>query len=230
MLYIDMMINNLSQPPHLHADIRTRDRVYRAVRDRLISGAYQPGEKIKIRPLAKALGTSTTPVREALLQLVSAGALLHDPQRSVRVPVLTPDEYEELIHFRILLECELAGIAAKRIAPAELELLENISIELLHRDPEDVEYLRSKIVEFHFTLYRAARMSKALPLVESLWLRTGPYLYLFGNPSDAGGHLLRGEILKGLRSGDAALVRKALKSDLTSARTFVTGEIKSKVK
>lgn len=199
--------------------LRTRDRVYRAVRERLMSGAHRPGEKIKIRPLAEVLGTSTTPVREALLQLVVAGALQHDPQHSIRVPVLTAAEYAELIHLRILIECDLAGAAAQRITSKELERLEILALELL-------ESGTTLVADFHFALYNAAKMPLAIPLVEGLWLRTGPYLTLFEKPQYLSwGRRLRGDILRGLRIGDVALVRKSLAEDLGLAREFITGAI-----
>lgn len=198
--------------------LRARDRVYRAVRERLMSGAHRPGEKIKIRPLAEVLGTSTTPVREALLQLVVAGALRHDPQHSIRVPVLTAAEYAELIHLRILIECDLAGVAAERMTSAELERLETLALELLEPSPTT-----TLVADFHFTLYRAAKMPLAMPLVEGLWLRTGPYLHLFEKPQDLSwGRSLRGDLLRGLRAGDSDLVRKSLAKDLELAREFVT--------
>lgn len=204
--------------------VRTRDRVFRAVRERLISGAHKPGEKIKIRPLAEVLGTSMTPVREALLQLVVAGALQHDPQHSIRVPVLTGEEYSELIHLRILLECELAGVAAQRITAPELEKLESLALGLL-----EVSHETTLVAEFHFGLYRAAHMPLAIPLIEGLWLRTGPYLHLFKEPTDLSwGRRLRGDILRGLRTRDSRLVRQALKNDLSLAREFVVNAIGSK--
>lgn len=213
--------------PAQQARTRTRDRVFRAVKERLISGAHRPGEKIKIRPLAEALGTSATPVREALLQLVIAGALQHHPQHSIRVPVLTAEEYGELIHIRILLECELAGFAAKRITSEMLDRLERLAIELFDENSAEFATFKAKVADFHFTLYRAAHMPQAIPVVESLWLRTGPYLNAFQQSTDRDwGHRLRGQILNGLRKGDSKLVREALKEDLMKAREHVTSSIR----
>lgn len=202
--------------------VRTRDRVFRAVKDRLISGAHLPGEKIKIRPLASALGTSTTPVREALLQLVVAGALKHDPQQSVRVPVLTAAEYSEIIQLRILLEGELAYYAAQKIESDELAELERLSLSLLNLDETQIEDYKANIVKWHFTLYKAAKMKQAIPLIESLWLQTGPYLNLYRQKEDlAWGQKLRGKMLQALRDGDGDLVRQIIKDDLNYVHQLV---------
>jgi len=183
----------------------------------LITGAHLPGEKIKIRPLAEVLGTSTTPVREALLQLVAAGALQDDPQLSIRVPVLTAAEYADLLHLRIILECDVAAKAAQNITPEELDKLEQLALDLM-----DPEHSVGLIADFHFTLYGAAKIPPALPLIESLWLQTGPYLYLFkGSDALTWGRRLRGEMLKGMRLRDPDLVRASLAEDLSKARDFV---------
>lgn len=201
--------------------VRARDRVFKAVRQRLITGSHRPGEKIKIRPLAEVLGTSTTPVREALLQLVVAGALQDDPQHSIRVPVLTADEYAELIHLRTIIECDIAVIAASRITSDELEYLEALALELL-----DQNFKTGLIADFHFALYRAAKMPLAMPLIEGLWLRTGPYLHYFeGADALKWGRRLRGDMLRGLRTGDAELVRSSLAEDLGRARDFIVNAI-----
>lgn len=207
--------------------VRTRDRVFRAVKDRLISGAHLPGEKIKIRPLASALGTSTTPVREALLQLVVAGALKHDPQQSVRVPILSAAEYSEIIKLRILLEGEIAFYAAENIELDEIAELERLSLNLLNLDDSQLEDYKANIVKWHFTLYNAAKMYQAIPLIEMLWLQTGPYLNLYKEKEDiAWGQKLRGKMLQGLRDGNGELVRQIIKDDLNYVQQQVVKTFK----
>src|SRR5262249_24557492 len=72
------------------------DHVYQELRRLVMLGRFQPGQKIKIRTLATALGTSLTPVREALRRLVAEGAFVGEPNRSVRMPVMTVDRVKEL--------------------------------------------------------------------------------------------------------------------------------------
>ena len=79
----------------LHRENLT-SRVYEGIKEALIKGHFRPGEKIGIRKIASEMGTSPTPVREALLQLVSSHALEMKPAHSVTVPVLTKDIYLEI--------------------------------------------------------------------------------------------------------------------------------------
>ncbi|MBX6374226.1 MAG: GntR family transcriptional regulator [Acetobacteraceae bacterium] len=208
---------------------RTRDRVFTAIRAQLISGAYRPGEKIKLRPLADALGTSITPVREALLQLVVAGALIHDRQHSVRVPILTAEAYRELRDLRLMLECEVAEVAATTIEEQGIAELERLSLALTPRPGLDIERYKADVARFHFTLYRAAPRPATVRLIETLWLQTGPYMnYLFPDYLKIGiGPRLRGQICRALRRRDAAAVRRAIESDLTTALNYIADRLEA---
>jgi len=209
--------------------LRVRDRVFVAIRAQLVSGTYQPGEKIKLRTLADALGTSITPVREALLQLVVAGALIHDKQHSVRVPTLTAEAYRELRHLRILLEGELAEKAATRATEADIADLETLSVRMAHPPAVESHVFKADVARFHFSLYRAARSPATLRLVETLWLQTGPYMnYLFPDfIRITPGPRLRGQICAGLRRRDGAAVRQALEADLQEALTYIMDRLKA---
>ena len=66
-----------------------QERVYCALRDQLMRGGFEPGQKLKIAELAAAFGTSAMPVRDALNRLTVERALETLPSRTVRVPALS---------------------------------------------------------------------------------------------------------------------------------------------
>ena len=68
------------------------DRVYRQLRERLMRGILKPHQRLRIRELAAALGTSETPVREAIFQLVREGGLELKPHHYIRVRRLSLPE------------------------------------------------------------------------------------------------------------------------------------------
>ena len=72
--------------------------VYQHISEALIKGALKPGERLKICDLAREMGTSVTPVRDAILRLVHEGALLLKSPRDIRVPILHQDRYLEIRH------------------------------------------------------------------------------------------------------------------------------------
>ncbi len=111
-----------------------RVRAYAVLRKALMTGKFQPGQKLLLKPLADELGISVTPVREALLQLVSERALVTDSSRSLFVPKLKVDCFREIRDLRIELEGRAAEAGARYAVPADIKELEEIQRRLvMHR-------------------------------------------------------------------------------------------------
>src|SRR3977135_459733 len=89
-----------------------QERVCAVLRDRLMRGGFEPGQKLKIAELASALGTSAMPVREALNRLAAERAIESMPNRSVRVPSLSKESLRDLMEARFAIE----GLAVARAA------------------------------------------------------------------------------------------------------------------
>ena len=84
------------------SDTSLRTQVYDLLRQALTMGRFAPGQKLTFRFIAGALGVSLTPVREALGRLVAEGAFEMQPNRSVRVPLMTRARIVELRDIRIV--------------------------------------------------------------------------------------------------------------------------------
>lgn len=89
-----------------------RDEVYHMLRNDIINGIYQPGERLQEEQLAEAFGTSRTPVREALRKLEVEHFVSYVPHRGTVVSQVSTDDIEDLYEVRKMLE----GIIAKRAA------------------------------------------------------------------------------------------------------------------
>jgi DNA-binding GntR family transcriptional regulator len=104
-----------------------QEQVYQKLRDALMQGRFSPGDTMTLRALAEAFGTSPMPIREALRKLVAEQALMLLPNRTVIVPVITTERVDEFRRIRIALEGMVTEEAARRITPAEVERLHNLS-------------------------------------------------------------------------------------------------------
>lgn len=203
-----------------------RERVYQQIRTDLMSGHFAPGQKMTIRALAGELGTSLTPVREALYRLAAEGALEGEANRSVRVPILTGEHIRELRDIRIAVEGLAVARAASRITPAEIREIKRIAADLqAARDRGDVGNDMANIRAFHLTLYRTAGMPTLARVIENLWLRTGPYLRLLypeyiGQVKARRGDW-RGRLCTALQRHDADAARDEIERDLTDALTYL---------
>lgn len=84
------------------------------IRERIISGAFPMGRKLREAELSEMLGMSKSPVREALLQLESEGLIEMPPDRPAHVFSMGADKIAELGELRQILEREALGLAITR--------------------------------------------------------------------------------------------------------------------
>lgn len=209
-------------------------RVYLDLRDMLVSGYFEPGEKLTLRKLAAALGTSPMPVRDALNQLMVEQAIELLPSRSFRVPIMSRSRFLEIRDIRIRLEGMAVESAARHITSSELKTIEmhstkfNIECELADPDP-------SKLIVhnkgFHFAIYRAARKPVLFPIIEGLWSQIGPVLNLdvrrgssrINNKVPSEHHEA---LIDALRDGNPDKARAALEADLNGAAQHILDQNK----
>lgn len=97
--------------------------VHGALRERIGSGELPPGAWLRESHLAAQLGTSRTPVREALRALAAEGLVELVHNRGARVATWSPADVDETYRLRALLEGEAAGLAARRATPDQVAAL-----------------------------------------------------------------------------------------------------------
>jgi DNA-binding GntR family transcriptional regulator len=206
-----------------------QERVYAVLRDRLMCGSFEPGQKLKIAELAAALGTSAMPVREALNRLAAERAIESMPNRSVRVPALSRESLRDLMEARFAVE----GLAVARVASnMTAETLASLRQLIVAQTETDAEHVSEGSAEqnraFHFTIYRQSGSTVLLPIIESLWLQFGPYLRVASerfDGRDGRGMNFHVEIVEALSRGDGKSARAALESDIGRAFDLVMNDL-----
>jgi DNA-binding GntR family transcriptional regulator len=226
------MIGRPGQSPEPASGDVLYESAYRTLRRAMLVGAFEPGQKITIRNLAKTLGLSMTPAREALRRLVAEKALeLRRNRRSVRVPVPSIERLTELWKVRLALEGLAAEAAGSKAARSDVDDIAFIQMRLAAaRQTRDHTAVMLQNFEFHQALYRLADMPYLLSLIEGIWLNVGPLLnelYRRRRGSQLFGDAHHAEALRALRSGDAKGVRKAIERDLIQALPHVLEIVKS---
>jgi len=106
-----------------------REKAYEFIRAKVLAGEIQAGERLSEVPLAREIGISRTPVREAMHQLASEG-LLERGDGGVTVRIVTLAEMDEIARLRMLLEPHAAARAAKLITPEQLDRLTSLFQQL----------------------------------------------------------------------------------------------------
>lgn len=142
------------------------------IRERIMSGEFHRGQKLKQAEIAKALNFSITPVREAFKQLEADGYLIGASHRGVVVAPFQVNAVEELFELRMELETRLTREAIVRMTPALLETLQKIDAEIREAAAgQDHAALRRANYRFHFMLYEAAEQPQTLHFVRILWAK-----------------------------------------------------------
>src|SRR5215831_2119858 len=103
-----------------------RQSVYESMVELVISGRLKPGQHLVETELARLLGVSRQPVREALHRLAAGGWVDLRPNQGAFVHVPTDQEVDELLDVRELLEVETARLAARAATDGDLARLRAI--------------------------------------------------------------------------------------------------------
>ncbi len=156
-----------------------QERVYARLREAILSGQFIPGRPVTLRGVAEMLGVSPMPVREALRRLTAERALELLSNRRVTVPLMTLAKLEEICDARVALETAAAERALDAIGKRGLARLRKIDdgINRAIADHDTLAYIQGNY-DFHFTLYGYGDSAVTIPLIESLWLQTAPFMRL----------------------------------------------------
>ena len=152
-----------------------QESVTQEMKHALMTGKFVPGQVLTYRKLAAELGTSVMPIREAVARFAAAKVLDLLPNKSIRVPPLRHARFHEIWKTRALIEGEVVGWAAKSITDEELDDLEKVERGFAgYIGDRDISGFLENNIDFHFAVYKGARVDLVLVLIESLWLHAGP--------------------------------------------------------
>jgi DNA-binding GntR family transcriptional regulator len=156
-----------------------RQQIYDQLRKKIISSEILPGQSMTLQGLAKEFGVSLMPVREALWQLESEKVIVIQSNKGIYVNALKRKEMEEIFEIRMILESRAAERSCERIAAHQLSQLKNVleGMEASLDKPRRYIALNS---QFHFMIYSYADSPVLLQIIDALWARIGPYLYIAG--------------------------------------------------
>lgn len=139
----------------------------------IIDEVLAPGEPLAEASVARRLGVSRVPVREALFTLEREGLVGFTPTGRAYVKSLTPQDFAELFTLRLTLEPVAAGLAAPRLRDHPEALLANVAATGRARSILDVTRLD---LEFHELIMEASGNARLLKLWRSLRWELGLWL------------------------------------------------------
>lgn len=207
------------------------DRSREQLRAAIMAGRFDPGAKLTIRSVARALDVSLTPAREALYSLVSEGALEMGANGTVFVPVLNEERVHELTVIRMALEGAAAREAARHLDRDLIAAIRTINDDLTQADAAgDYKRLIELNWAFHFAIYDRAEMPTLTRMIENCWLKTGSYLnvlYPSYGETDRGiqNHA---DIIAALEARDGDALSAAVRIDIDYATKALLAAIRAR--
>jgi DNA-binding GntR family transcriptional regulator len=159
-----------------------RELAIGTLRDAIQTGRYQPGQSLRQTQVMADLGMGSTPVREAMLELLARGVLVQENHHSVRIADLDLPRLREIYQVRCLLEAEAARLGAATLSAAGLEAMraQVRRMEAGAAAGDTAEAARADIA-FRRTLYAAADNALLMDLIDQAWMRFPAYI-LYGIP------------------------------------------------
>lgn len=209
-----------------------REKIADKIRTDIIKGVYRNGERLVEPKLAKNLGISRTPIREALRQLESEGFIEIVPRRGAIVKELTIKDIDDLYAIKANLEGLAARQAVLNLTEEQIENLININKkfrDIAEKNPHVTdEYLKDNI-DFHNIFIAASDNVKLVDILEGLsknFQRLKTMLV-----SDAGraatAVVEHKKIIDAFVSKDPDLAEKSVRNHIISSWEYLKHRIKS---
>lgn len=158
-------------------------QVLNKLMDWIMDGKLKMGEKLNTEELARQLGVSRMPIREALKSLEKMGLAESIPYVGVKLVSLEQEDVLQIYLMRQLLEPLAAGEACKKITEEQIHDLEEIHKEyvpIVEADEIDAKKLYLQNRKFHFAIYSISEMDRVCAMIESLWDTLSFFKLIYG--------------------------------------------------
>lgn len=152
--------------------LNKRQYAYEVIRSRILDGVYVPGQRIIIDQIAKEVGSSHIPVREAMRQLESDEFIEFKPNIGAVVQGIDNKLYVESLQVLALLEGYAAALSAPKITPDGIRKLEQMNQEMkILLSNYELSALGSLNKEFHFLIYSFCPNQLLISNIKDVWNR-----------------------------------------------------------
>jgi len=206
----------------------TQELVYKELERAIVTARIKPGERLVTEELARQMGISRIPIREAIGRLEARNFVTVQPQKGTTVNELSEKNLKEMLEIRLMLEgaaARKAAIAATTDTVSRLELLNRQYISAQQK--KDADKTLSVNREFHFSIYHCAHMPILLSMIQNLWDQVSPYYHLmfrqtvFQDPQT--GRNYHQKMIDAMAENDPQKVSQWLEIDLVESTEFVVG-------
>ena len=152
--------------------VSKRQYAYNVIKAKIVDGTYVPGQRIIIDQIAKEVGSSHIPVREAIHQLESDQLIEYKPNIGAIVRGIDSVLYMETLHVLALLEGHATSLSASQITPTGILKLESINNKMKEAlENYELDVLGELNREFHFFIYSFCPNKFLISNIHETWSR-----------------------------------------------------------
>jgi DNA-binding GntR family transcriptional regulator len=214
----------IKQVPKISKNIvSVREKTYSLLRKQLLTGQFPPNQRLTEESLAKELGVSRTPVREALHKLELEGLVKTAGARGFCVPDDSVEEMDELFEIRAILEGHALACLCKMVTEEEIYSLEKLIRQAEHAfESEKMALVFEYNTQFHDLLYGLiiSKKPRLFGLIKDtrgyvLRYRENTLLHVKGARRSIAGHK---KILLALGLGDPSLCEHIMRNHVYEAK------------
>ena len=208
-----------------------RDVVFNTLRQAILKGEFQPGERLMEIQLAQRLGVSRTPIREAIRKLELEGLVVMIPRKGAEVAKITEKNMRDVLEVRLALEKLAIELACQRITDEEIKQLE-ISSQQFYQTTvsKDLLTMAQADERFHDVIYNATKNKRLIQMLNNL--REQMYRYRIEYIKDIETHegLVKEheDILQALREKNleaaSAMIQNHIENQTTAISGFIHGQ------
>lgn len=161
------MDNQLKVTPTEYLPLR--DVVFNTLRHAILMGELKPGERLMEINLAKRLGVSRTPIREAIRMLELEGLVIMIPRKGAQVAQITKKDLEDVLEVRGALEKLAIELACDKITKSQIIQLKQTVTEFEKAmEAEDITRLAEMDVAFHDIIFAATQNPRLIQIINNL--------------------------------------------------------------
>lgn len=205
---------------NMDAYLPLRDVVFNTLREAILKGDLQPGERLMELQLAAKLGVSRTPIREAIRMLEQEGLAITIPRKGAEVAKMTLKGMEDVLEIREALDELAVQLACTRITEEQLGLLKDRKKEFeLSLKSGKLKAIAEADVKFHDVIYEATGNPKLVNLLNNL--REQIYRYRVEYLKNAQNHPV---LIREHESIYQALIKRDRDAAMVSIREHVSNQ------
>jgi len=144
-------------------------KTYHILKHAIVRGDLAPNSKLVLTEIAKSLGISNTPIREAINKLASEGLVKIIPNKGIIVKEIKIDDFQEILQIRAFLDGLIAKLASEKITDEEIDEMMGVIYEMEYTVKKDDRLTYNDLdIKFHDLLLNISGNNKLKEIYNNL--------------------------------------------------------------